>query len=80
VHHPFLRFPSLGRASVRLSAAGLILALLASSAAPARAEDDPDTAPDAAGITFVDGWAAGKAQAKASGKLVFLYFGRHTPT
>ena len=32
------------------------------------------------GIQWVDGWAAGKAEAAKSGKLIFLYFGRHTPT
>ncbi len=32
------------------------------------------------GIQWVDGWEAGKAEAAKAGKLIFLYFGRHTPT
>jgi hypothetical protein len=54
-------------------AALLLLGSLASSAL-AEGEDL-----EGAGIQWVDGWAAGQAQAAKDGKLIFLYFGRHAP-
>ena len=46
-----------------------------------QAEDEaPEEAPaEAEGIQWVKGWAAGQAQAKKDGRLIFLYFGRYTP-
>lgn len=31
------------------------------------------------GIQWVDGWSAGLEQARASGKAIFVYVGRHSP-
>jgi hypothetical protein len=59
---------------------GLITCLLAASpAAPAFPEEEGG-AEAAQGTSWVDGWAAGTAKAKQRDKLIFLYFGRHTPT
>ena len=68
------------RTFLRALALGSIVGalLLSSGTQAAMAEDDEG--PEAAGIEWVDGWDAGKAQAKKDGKLIFLYFGRHTPT
>lgn len=45
-----------------------------------QAEDEaPEEAPEAQGIQWVEGWAAGSAQAAKDGRLIFLYFGRHSP-
>ena len=49
------------------------------------AEDEPAAegdgkGPDAAGIVWVNGWEAVRAQAAKDGKLIFLYFGRKSPT
>lgn len=67
--------------SLRALAMGLLLALpcVGMDPSPACAEDEP-TAAGPRGTAWVDGWAAGAAQAKSQGKLIFLYFGRHTPT
>ena len=51
--------------------------LLATHAAPVLAEDG--AGPQAATIHWIDGWEAGRAEAKKAGRLIFLYFGRHTP-
>ncbi len=65
---------------------GSIVAALALAAPgrPALAEDEPASedgaGPEAAGITWVKGWEAGRAQAAKDGKLIFLYFGRKSPT
>ena len=48
---------------------GLLLGALALSAGLAHAE----------GITWVDGWAAGEAKARETGKLMLVYFGRKSP-
>lgn len=56
---------------------------LAAPGQAAFAEDDPaagdGAGPDAAGIVWVKGWEAGRAQAEKDGKLIFLYFGRKSP-
>lgn len=65
---------------------GSIVAALAFTAPglPAFAEDDPasedGSGPEAAGINWVKGWETGRAQAEKDGKLIFLYFGRKSPT
>lgn len=57
--------------------AGLLLGgVLGLSPRTAQAEDD---APEAETIEWVEGWEAGKARAEKDGKLMFVYFGRHTP-
>jgi hypothetical protein len=50
-------------------------------------DDGPDekpaadgAGPEPAGIVWVQGWEAGRAQAQKDGKLIFLYFGRKSPT
>jgi len=52
------------------------LALLLALPQPALAEGEDL---EGGGIQWVDGWAAGQAQAAKDGRLIFLYFGRHTP-
>ena len=62
---------------------GLILGALvwAAGPAPLYAEDEaPDEGAESKGIQWVEGWEAGKAQAAKDGKLIFLYFGRKSPT
>jgi len=61
-----------------LALGSIVVALLLSSGTQAAMADD-DAGPEAASIEWVDGWAAGQAQAKKDGQLIFLYFGRHTP-
>ena len=60
-------------------AAGLLLG--GSLGVPSRTAvaDDEDAAPESEGIEWVDGWEAGRARAKKDGKLMFVYFGRHSP-
>ena len=66
------------RTILRALAVGSIAALLllGSLASSALAEGEDL---EGAGIQWVDGWAAGQAQAAKDGKLIFLYFGRHAP-
>lgn len=59
----------------RALAAALFVGLCSASAA--RAEDPPA---GVAGIRWVDGFVAGAESARASGKLLFVYVGRHHPT
>lgn len=57
--------------------AGLLLGgMLGFGPQTAQAEDE---APEADTIEWVEGWENGKAQAEKDGKLMFVYFGRHTP-
>lgn len=61
----------------------LVAALALGAVLPANADDEPsaesseEEAP--AGIQWIDGWAAGRERATKDGRLIFLYFGRHTP-
>jgi len=57
---------------------GTLLAL--GAAGPARTAAADDDAPEAEGIEWIDGWAAGRARAEKDGKLLFVYFGRHSPS
>lgn len=50
---------------------------LAFLAGPALAEDG-ESAPQT--IQWVEGWEAGRKQAAQDGRIVFLYFGRKSPT
>ena len=75
------------RLVLRALLVGSIVTALAFAAPgrPALAEDEPaaegdGSGPEAAGIVWVKGWEAGRAQAKKDGKLIFLYFGRKSPT
>ncbi len=47
---------------------------------PAKGEDTEGAEEEPKTISWVKGWAAGQAKAKEDGKLIFLYFGRYTPT
>lgn len=64
---------------------GLIAGALVMGPGPAAlvfADDEPPTEGDAEapeGIQWVEGWAAGSAQARKDGRLIFLYFGRTSP-
>jgi hypothetical protein len=75
------------RSSLRalLWGAALVL-LLAYPAHRLLAEEEPaaeggaETTAAPKGIAFVQGWEAGRAQARKDDRLVFLYFGRKHPT
>jgi hypothetical protein len=55
-------------------------AVFAAAPAPATARADEASSPEAAkGIRWVEGWEAGRAAAKASGKLMFVYVHRINP-
>ena len=56
------------------------LALVAAPATSARADDvKKDTAPAKSTIQWVEGWAAGRAAAAKSGKLMLVYVHRTNP-
>ncbi|MDJ0522168.1 MAG: hypothetical protein QNJ90_08860 [Planctomycetota bacterium] len=76
MHHSIFRALILGSIIAALA--------LAAPGRPAQAEDEPaagdGAGPEPAGITWVNGWEAGREQAKKDGRLIFLYFGRKSPT
>ena len=63
----------------RAAVLGLLVASLAFAASGVAFAEGED-APAADTIQWVEGWEAGKAQAAKDGKLIFLYFGRKSPT
>jgi len=66
-----------------LTLGSIVAALALAGPGRAFAEDEKPAedgkGPEAAGIVWVKGWEAGRAQAQKDGKLIFLYFGRHSP-
>lgn len=61
---------------------GLALALalaLVPGVPPTARADDAAPEKEATTIQWVDGWANGMAASKKSGKLMFVYIGRHSP-
>lgn len=72
--------------ALRIAAAALVVV---AGSLPARAEDtppvappapEPAAAPAAVGVTWIDGWEAGRAEAAKSGKVMFVYVHRTSPT
>jgi hypothetical protein len=59
--------------------AACAIALGAFHPAAARA-DDPAKAEEKAAIQWVEGWSAGRAEAKKSGKLMLVYVHRTSPS
>lgn len=66
------------RQILRALALGSIAALLLLASLPTSALAEGEDL-EGGGIQWVDGWAAGQARAAKDGKLIFLYFGRHSP-
>lgn len=59
-----------------VAACALAMGALLPSAARA---DDPATAGEKSAIQWVEGWPAGRAEAKKSGKLMFVFVHRVNP-
>ena len=58
-----------------------VLALALAIGTPTVSHADDDAATEtASSIQWVDGWSNGLAAAKKSGKLMFVYVGRKSPT
>ena len=70
----------LGSFVAALACAGLGGQAFAEDEKPAEQPADDGKGPEAAGIVWVHGWEAGRTQAQKDGKLIFLYFGRKSPT
>jgi hypothetical protein len=70
------------RLPARFLPAAFAAGVLTLVATPARADEEkPGDAPVATkAIRWVEGFAAGAAEGAKSGKVLFVYFGRHHPT